>query len=98
MVVSDEAFTKASIYVRRALIMNEPLSGTIGPSNLMREEMMPMPPSVLYSLLLPSSIFTSSTDDKRPPYCAGMPPLYRLTSFMASELKVEKKPNRCDAL
>ena len=44
--------------------------------------------------MLPSFILISITDDNRPPYLAGNPPLTNLVEFMASELKTEKKPNR----
>ncbi|OAV66308.1 hypothetical protein Barb4_02971 [Bacteroidales bacterium Barb4] len=40
----------------------------------------------------------SSNDDKRPPNAAGISPLYKVTSLIASLLKTEKKPMRCEAL
>ena len=55
--------------------------------------------------ILPNFIFNikyeeliSNTEAKRPPYCAGIPPFIRLISFIASALKTEKKPNKCEAL
>ena len=78
--------------------MNEPLFLTIGASNVNREEMSPKPPDAPNFLLFPSRIFTSTTEDARPPYSAGIPDLYKDTSFIASELNTEKNPRRCEAL
>ena len=40
----------------------------------------------------PSFMRMSTTDESRPPKCAGKLPLYRVTFFNASGLKTEKKP------
>ena len=37
--------------------------------------------------------FISKTEDNRPPYLAGKPPLVSVTFFIASALKTEKIPN-----
>jgi hypothetical protein len=66
----------------------------IGPSKVKREEIIPIPPSPPNFLLFPSFILISSTDANRPPYSAGIPPLIKLISLMASALKTEKKPKR----
>ena len=38
-----------------------------------------------------SFIFISITDERRPPYLAGNPPLINLVEWIASALKTEKK-------
>jgi hypothetical protein len=58
----------------------------------------PNPPSTSYLFIFPSFIEISNTDDKRPPYWAGILPLIRVVFLMASELNMEKKPNRCPVL
>ena len=60
--------------------------------------MMPMAPSPCSFCMLPSFMLMSTTDDSRPPYRAGNPPLISSTFLMASALNTEKKPNKCEAL
>ena len=63
-----------------------------------RENMRPIPPCTAKFFLFPSFNLTSKIEDKRPPYFAFIPPLKSFTSFTASGLKTEKKPNKCDEL
>jgi hypothetical protein len=46
------------------------------------------------SLLFPSFDSISRTEDILPPYLLGIPPLYRVTSFIISELTDEKNPKK----
>jgi len=46
------------------------------------------------SFLLPSFEPISSTDEILPPYLPGIPPLYKVTSLIISELTAEKKPKK----
>ena len=48
--------------------------------------------------LFPSFDPISSTDEIRPPYRLGIPPLYNVTSFIMSELTAEKNPKKWEEL
>ena len=63
-----------------------------------REKITPIPPFTSNFFAFPSFIFTSKMDEARPPYIEGIPPLNNFTSFTASGLKTEKKPNKWDEL
>ena len=63
----------------------------MGPSNVKRLNNKPIPPCPENFLSFPSRWRTSITEESRPPYLAGIPPLYKVTSLMASGLKTEKK-------
>src|SRR5690606_15711685 len=76
----------------------DPDSLNNGPSTANLLEINPMPPVRLRFLLFPSFWRTSNTDDTRPPNLAGISPLYNLISLMASLLKTEKKPKKCEVL
>ena len=66
----------------------------MGPSTVNLEDISPIPPVTPKRLLLPLFVFTLSTEDKRPPYFAGIPALINSTSFIASTLNTEKNPNK----
>ena len=70
------------------------LSFTMGPSTVSFEAMMLMLPSPWYSLMLPSFMLISSTDESLPPKRAGNPPLVMAMFFTASALNTLKKPNK----
>ena len=80
-------------YVPLDAIRNELFPFWIGPSTRNLLEIAPIPPLNETFWLLPSFWYTSKTDDNLPPYEDGIPPLNNLTSFIASELKTENKPN-----
>ena len=80
--------------VRRALKIKEDLSFIIGPSSVKREATRPIEPSPAIFFIFPSFMRISSTEESRPPYLAGKPPLISVIVFNASALKTEKKPNR----
>ena len=66
----------------------------IGPSKSNLLATIPIPPVPLNLFLFPSRWYISSTLETRPPYRAGIPPLYSLRSLIASGLNTEKKPNK----
>ena len=82
------------MYVRRPLNMNEALFSTMGPSTMNFEARMDTFAVPWTSFMFPSFMFTSSTDDRRPPKRAGNPPLVMVICLTASELNTEKKPKR----
>ena len=45
-----------------------------------------------YSFILPSLVWTSTTDESRPPYLAGKPALKKSRLRIASGLKAENSP------
>lgn len=57
-----------------------------------------MSASASHSLLLPSLVRTSSTEEALPPYLAGITPLISWASRMALLLKTEKAPSKWAAL
>ena len=86
------------MYVLLPDTMREPLPFLKGVSYVSLLDKLPIPPVMCLSFLLPSLVFISKTDEILPPYLAGILPLYNSASFVMSELKTEKKPNKCEAL
>ena len=76
----------------------DPFSFLIGPSRSNLLEIDPIPPLPWNSFLFPSFWYISKTEETLPPYLAGIPPLYNLRFLIASGLKTEKNPNKCEEL
>ena len=57
-----------------------------------------IPPWNCHFSKFPSFIRTSNTEEARPPYLLGIPPLYKLKSCTMSALKLVKKPNKWEVL
>ena len=58
----------------------------------------PRPALTEYFSLFGSLVVMSNTEERRPPYLAGIPPLKSSMPSKTSELNIEKNPKKCDVL